>query len=107
MYVVCVTVFVKPGHEEDFIRATELNHRSTLQEKGALRFDVSRAEDDPSRFFLYEVYQDKAAFEAHQQTPHYKTWKETVADWMARPRQGVKHHSLYPSDRDEPWRSSS
>ena len=37
-------------------------------------------------------------FAAHQQTEHYQKWKQTVADWMAQPRQGVKHQSLFFGD---------
>jgi len=98
MYVVCVTVFVSKGHEQGFIEATAENHRGTREEPGNVRFDVLRAEDDPGRFFLYEVYRTKDDFAAHQKTAHYLTWKQTVADWMARPRQGIKHDSLYPAD---------
>lgn len=98
MYVVCVTVMVKPGHEQDFIKATEGNHRGSVQEQGCARFDVLQAEDNPQRFFLYEVYRDKEAFAAHQKTEHYLTWRQTVADWMAEPRVGVKHNSLLPAD---------
>jgi autoinducer 2-degrading protein len=47
---------------------------------------------------LYEAYQSKAAFTAHQQTPHYLKWKVTVADWMAQPRQGVKHNAIFFGD---------
>ena len=32
----------------------------------------------------------------HKQTPHYLTWRETVADWMAEPRQGVPYHVIAP-----------
>ena len=98
MYVVCVTVMVKPGHEEEFIRATDANHRGTRGEPSNVRFDVLRCEDDPTRFFLYEVYRSKEAFAAHQKTDHYLAWKQTVAEWMAQPRQGVKHSSLLPAD---------
>jgi len=100
MYVVCVTVMVKPGQERDFISATEQNHLGSLQEPGCLRFDLLQAEDDPSRFFLYEVYRSKDDFKAHQQTRHYLSWKEQVADWMAQPRVGVKHSSLLPADQE-------
>jgi autoinducer 2-degrading protein len=34
---------------------------------------------------------------AHKQTPHYAQWRETVADWMAEPRQGVPYTGLYPA----------
>ena len=98
MYVVCVTVWVKPGHEQDFVAATRENHHATRREPGNVRFDVLGKEDDPSQFFLYEVYRSRDDFAAHQKTPHYLTWKETVAPLMAQPRQGVKHLSLLPDD---------
>jgi quinol monooxygenase YgiN len=34
---------------------------------------VNQSTTDPSRFLFYEVFTDAAAFEAHQQTPHFKT----------------------------------
>ncbi|GAB4563688.1 MAG: (4S)-4-hydroxy-5-phosphonooxypentane-2,3-dione isomerase [Anaerolineae bacterium] len=98
MYVVCVTVWVKPEHVDDFIEATRDNHLNTRQEPGNVRFDVLQAEDDPTRFFLYEVYRSSEDFTRHQQTPHYLRWRETVADWMAQPRQGLRYHSLFPAD---------
>ena len=95
MYVVCVTVHVKPPSVDEFVRATLENARGTRGEPGNLRFDVLQAEEDPARFMLYEAYRSKDDFAAHQQTDHYLRWKQTVADWMAQPRQGVKHHSLF------------
>jgi autoinducer 2-degrading protein len=95
MYVVSVTVFVQPPHVADFIAAALDNARNTRAEPGNLRFDVLQAEDDPTRFLLYEVYRTKDDFAQHQQTPHYLRWKAAVADWMAQPRQGVKHHSIF------------
>jgi autoinducer 2-degrading protein len=100
MYVVCVTVFVKPGKENDFVEATLSNARNTRQEPGNCRFDVLQSEADPSRFFLYEVYKNPEAFTSHQQTEHYLHWRETVAEWMAQPRQGLRHLSLFPADSE-------
>jgi len=98
MLVVCVHVHVKPEHVEEFIRVTEDNHRNTIREPGALRFDVIQQADDPTRFVLYEVYRDEAAAADHKQTEHYARWRDAVADWMAEPRQGVKHQGLFPTD---------
>ncbi len=98
MYVVCVTVFAKPESREAFVEATRDNHLNTRQEAGNVRFDVLQAEDDPNRLFLYEVYRTKDDFASHQQTPHYLRWRSVVADMMAQPRQGVRHHNLFPAD---------
>ncbi|HOE96568.1 MAG TPA: antibiotic biosynthesis monooxygenase [Candidatus Sumerlaeota bacterium] len=98
MFVVCVTVWVREAYRDAFIAATLENARNTRGEPGNLRFDVLQAVDDPNRFFLYEVYVDEAAFAEHQQTAHYFAWRDTVADWMAQKRQGVKHRALDPAD---------
>lgn len=98
MFVVAVTVWVKPGFEEKFIEAVLDNARNTRREPGNVRFDVLRAEDDPNRFLLYECYHSREDFAAHQQTEHYLRWKQTVADWMAQPRQGLKHTALFFGD---------
>jgi autoinducer 2-degrading protein len=96
MYVVCVTVFTKDGRGDDFVKATLDNARNTRNEPGNVRFDVLRCHDDANRFFLYEVYRAEGDFRDHQVTEHYLRWRKNVADWMAQPRQGVKHDSLYP-----------
>ncbi len=104
MLAVCVHVHVKPEHVDAFIRATAENHRNTILEPGALRFDVLQQADDPARFVLYEVYRDDEAAAAHKATEHYAKWRDTVADWMAEPRRGVKHNGLLPSD-DAQWKT--
>ena len=101
MYVVCVSVHVKGDSVESFIQATLANARQTRREPGNLRFDVLQAEDDPARFMLYEAYKTKDDFTAHQQTEHYLRWRQTVADGMAEPRRGVKHHSLFFGGAEE------
>jgi autoinducer 2-degrading protein len=98
MYVVAVTVFVKKGFEQLFIDAILENARHTRREPGNVRFDVLQAEEDASRFLLYEVYRTKDDFFKHQQTEHYLRFKNVVADWMAQPRQGVRHTSLFFGD---------
>ena len=98
MFVVSVTIFVKPEFVEPFIQATYDNASNTRKEPGNLRFDVLRSEEDPTRFLLYEAYRDKAGHAAHQQTEHYFRWRDTVAPWMAQPRQGVKHQALFYGD---------
>ncbi len=95
MYVVCVTIYVKPESVHQFIEATFDNATNTRKEPGNVRFDVLRAEEEPNRFFLYEAYHAKEDFVKHQQTPHYLRWKSAVADWMAQPRQGVRHNAIF------------
>jgi autoinducer 2-degrading protein len=67
-----------------------------VQETGNRRFDVLQSPEDPSRFVLYEAYVSAEDAAAHKQTTHYLTWRDTVADWMASPRQGVSYNGLFP-----------
>jgi autoinducer 2-degrading protein len=97
MHVTLVQVHVKPEHIDDFIAATKRNHEASVREPGNRRFDVLQAPDDPARFILYEAYAGHAEAAAHKQTPHYLSWRETVADWMAEPRQGIPWRGLFPA----------
>ncbi|MFW6269357.1 MAG: putative quinol monooxygenase [Bacillota bacterium] len=100
MLVYVVKVFVKEGYIEDFKKATIKNHKNTLQEPGNIRFDVLQSKEDPTRFTLYEVYESEAAVSAHKETSHYQEWRETVADWMAKSREGLKHEVIAPEARE-------
>ena len=96
MFVVCVHVHVIAEHRDAFLEATLENARNTIKEPGNLRFDVNQQADDPNRFVLYEVYLDESGMSAHKETAHYAKWADTVAPFMAEPRRGVKHVSLFP-----------
>ena len=97
MQVTIVHVRVKPEHVDAFIDACKRNHDGSVQEPGNRRFDILQSADDPTRFVLYEAYESAAAARKHKQTPHYHRWRETVADWMAEPREGVPYHGLFPA----------
>jgi (4S)-4-hydroxy-5-phosphonooxypentane-2,3-dione isomerase len=97
MQVTLVHVKVKPAHINDFIEACRLNHEASTREPGNRRFDILQSADDPGAFVLYEAYATAEDAAAHKQTDHYAQWRETVADWMAEPRQGVAYNGLYPA----------
>jgi quinol monooxygenase YgiN len=72
-YVLVVRMTVREGEEE---RAAELIGRlaaATQQEPGNVHYIAHRAVDDPSVFMFYEQYADKAAFEAHGASEHFKS----------------------------------
>jgi len=96
MYTTIVHVYVKSDHINDFIEATRLNHEASVQEPGNRRFDILQEEANPEKFILYEAYVSKQDADLHKQTEHYMTWRESVANWMAKPRQGITHSGLFP-----------
>ncbi|TRW91486.1 antibiotic biosynthesis monooxygenase [Candidatus Methylobacter oryzae] len=96
MHVTLVHVHVDPAHIDDFIAATQLNHEASIQEPGNRRFDILQSPDNPAQFILYEAYVSAEAAAVHKETAHYLTWRDTVAPWMAEPRQGVRYNGLFP-----------
>lgn len=97
MIATIVHVYVKPEFVTAFIEATRLNHQQSIQEPGNLRFDILQDKQDPNKFVFYEAYDTEQAAMAHKDTAHYLTWRDAVALWMAKPREGVKHAILFPA----------
>jgi (4S)-4-hydroxy-5-phosphonooxypentane-2,3-dione isomerase len=99
MITTIVHVYVKPEFVAGFIEATRLNHEQSIQEPGNLRFDILQDAQDKNKFVLYEAYASELAAAAHKETSHYLIWRDTVAPWMAKPREGVKHLMLFPATK--------
>jgi autoinducer 2-degrading protein len=99
MIVTCVYVHVKPDAVNGFINATITNHQESVREPGNLRFDFIQQAVDPYRFMIYEAYESEEAAASHKNTTHYLKWRDTVKDFMAEPRQGVRYKILEPNDR--------
>lgn len=97
MIVTCVTIYVKRENILEFIEATKENHMKSIKEPGNLRFDFLQAKEDETKFFLYEAYATEEDAAAHKKTAHYMKWRDTVADWMAKPREGVVHKVISPA----------
>jgi len=98
MQIVHVHVNVKPEFVETFKQATIENASNSVKEAGIARFDVIQQADDPTRFILVEVYKTADAPAAHKETAHYARWRDTVAEMLAEPRQGVKYVNIFPDD---------
>jgi (4S)-4-hydroxy-5-phosphonooxypentane-2,3-dione isomerase len=101
MIATFVHVWLKPAFIDDFIEACKTNHNESVKEPGNLRFDILQDASDPAKFTLYEAYQSEEASKAHKETKHYQLWRDTVSDWMAKPREGVKHHIIAPLNPSE------
>ncbi len=52
-------------------------------EPGSLRFDVIEETEAPGNVMLYEVYRNRAAREAHRETPHFKEFTPAIRETVA------------------------
>ena len=72
-YVLIVRMTPREGQED---RAFELIGQLTEAsrgEPGVVHYIAHRDAEDSRKFMIYEHYRDKAAFEEHGQTEHFKT----------------------------------
>lgn len=97
MIATLVYVEVKSEFVQAFIEATRQNHEMSVEEAGNFRFDILQDSQNPGKFVLYEAYESEEAVAAHKQTAHYALWRDAVAPWMAKPREGIRHQMLFPS----------
>lgn len=85
--VLVVEFRIKPEHVADFAAAIATNARASVAgEPGCRQFDVCRDPADPTLFFLYELYDDAAAVQAHMKMPHYLAMNSASGDWVASKR---------------------
>jgi (4S)-4-hydroxy-5-phosphonooxypentane-2,3-dione isomerase len=99
MQAIFVTLTVKPEERERFLQAAEDDSIcSPRDEAGCLQFKVLQDKDDPNRFYFFEVYRDEAAFQAHQQMPHYARWRAAAAEVLAAPSSRVSMTTVFPAE---------
>ena len=101
LHVIHSPKYVQEDKVDAYIEAVTLDGiGSTHEEPGCLRFDVYQDVNDPTGFYLYEVYANPDAFEYHKGTPHISKWVETVKDWYDTSRDGGARvgRNVWPPD---------
>jgi autoinducer 2-degrading protein len=89
-YVVTVDFGTAPENFDRFKTMMEQNAKASVaDEPGCREFNVYELATTPDHLFLYEVYDDEAAFQQHLAAPHYKHFKE-VSDPIITSRGGTR-----------------
>jgi (4S)-4-hydroxy-5-phosphonooxypentane-2,3-dione isomerase len=82
-YVVAVDFTVQADRIADFKREILANAKQSVKdEPGCHLFDVCQDPKQPDKFFLYEIYEGEAGFNAHLATAHYKVFNDTTTPWV-------------------------
>jgi quinol monooxygenase YgiN len=82
-FVLVVNIRVKPESVDAFMKQLHANAAAARKEPGCRQFDVLVDPKDRTKVMLYEVYNDEKAFEAHQQTPHFKKYLAEAVPLLA------------------------
>lgn len=81
-YVVLVELTIQEARVEEFLPLMLDNASASLAlEPGCQVFEVCQAPDDATRFFLYEVYDDEAAFRRHLKEPHFLAFDQMTGPY--------------------------
>jgi len=83
-YVNAVDLDIVPAEREKFMAAIKENGAATVKEPGCRQFDILVLANDPNHVFLYEVYDNEAALQAHRTTEHFKKYAATTANMVAK-----------------------
>jgi quinol monooxygenase YgiN len=87
-YAITVRFALRKGGEPHFLSLIKENAAASVRdEPGCLQFDVlmplNGSADEPY-VLLYEVYSDRAAFDAHVATPHYQAFDDASRSLITR-----------------------
>ena len=84
-YPVLAEIPVKPEYLEDAVTAVSGILEVTRAEPGCGQFTLHRAADGSSRLFIYERWQDRAAFDFHHAQPYVQAVYRSYESWLAGP----------------------
>ena len=86
MIVIHVDYRVKPECVEEFRDRLARHAKNSVAEPGCLTFDVAQADDDATRFFIWEIYTDDEAVKFHGEQPSLAEFR-AVAEPMSTSRE--------------------
>jgi quinol monooxygenase YgiN len=82
-FVIIVSFQLQPGSRDAFRRLIDENAiASARSERGCRRFDVLEPAGTMDQIVLYEIYDDRAAFDAHRQTAHFTAFDGASAAYV-------------------------
>ena len=104
MFVVVAAFEVNPADQDRFLAlAHDDASRSVEREPGCRQFDVCVDLQKSGSVLFYEVYDDRAAFEDHKRTEHFKAFDDGSRPLIVRSEVRFLERS-YPQEAGSPGR---
>ena len=83
MLAVCVDFEVVPASFDAFLTIMQKNASDSLaNEVGCHQFDITQDLRNPTKIFLYELYDDAAAFDLHKKASHYLEFNQLASEMI-------------------------
>ena len=84
-FAVLVVFKVIESKIDEFKTALQFHSENTWGEVGSIKFVSYTDENDPSTIFLYELYENRAAFEAHTKTDYIVKFRDMATPLLKEP----------------------
>ncbi len=84
-FAVIVIFRVAEQRAEEFKKALRFHSENTWREVGSIKFVSYVDEIDPLTFYLYELYENRTAFEAHTKTDYILEFRDMVTPLLREP----------------------
>tara|TARA_B110001452_G_scaffold252669_1_gene242724 strand:- start:76 stop:366 length:291 start_codon:yes stop_codon:yes gene_type:complete len=79
MLAVCVDFEIDLARLDVFLTILKKNASDSLaNEVGCHQFDIAQDQQNPTKIFLYELYDDAVAFELHKKASHYLNFNDAI-----------------------------
>ena len=83
MLAVCVDFEIDLESLDAFLTIMQKNASDSLaNEVGCHQFDITQDPQNPTKIFLYELYDDTVAFELHKKASHYLEFNQLVSEMV-------------------------
>jgi (4S)-4-hydroxy-5-phosphonooxypentane-2,3-dione isomerase len=84
LHISAVDIDVVPGQIDAYLAALKENGAAAVHEPGCREFNITVSQKDPNHVFIFEVYDNAAALEAHRATDHFKKYVATTKEMIAK-----------------------
>ena len=97
MIAVIVDFELVPGKVNEFMPLMQLQAKNSMsREPGCVQFDICTDTSAPDHVFLYEIYEDRAAFDDHLASDHFKEFDAAVAEMISAKKARIMDHVRRP-----------
>jgi (4S)-4-hydroxy-5-phosphonooxypentane-2,3-dione isomerase len=84
-YVIVVEFYLHPGQRDAFMPLMLANAAQSLDlERHCHQFDVCSSASNDNHILLYEIYENREAFDAHLATPHFQSFNSATEAMVAK-----------------------
>jgi quinol monooxygenase YgiN len=80
--VFAVDLDIAPAELDKYLAAVRENGAATIKEPGCREYNIMVSATNPNHVFIFEVYENDTAAQAHRASEHFKKYRATTANMV-------------------------